>query len=307
MSAPPLVQSLGHVATLLDRARPGFAGAMAFSAGGDPYFIDLPAFQGGAGGTISPQAMQVLASLYFLAEIEGTYLPAVAEELTNTRFTLNLSDRDAVQGLETLAGQMRQAWVDRTLRNQIFARVFGIGYADPNLGDTAINRQFEPQFARFCMAIAVTARDLGGWGAPAGAAARATVATQSLIGNLAGRVQGNTLVVTERLSAQLRLSIDALDHPGLTALFMGHTAWDVVRGVLGQDTPDMQGHVNRGQTGLRLLSWMSSHLDALRSLDAQGIIDAVRSEPQLQGWAEIWLQAAGIAQPSAPAYPGGLH
>lgn len=306
MKPPVLVHSLGHVSALLDRARPGFVGALALS-GSDPYYIDLPEFRGGAGGTVTAQAMQVLASLYLLAEIEGTYLPAVAEELAANRFTLNLTDRTAAQKLEELADQMRRAWVDRSLRNHIFARTFGIGYADPNLGDTAINREFEPQFARFCMSIAETARDLRGWGAPAGAAARASVATQSLLSNLGNRIQGNTLVVTERLTEQLRLSIDALNHPGLTSLFMGRTAWDVVRGVLGPDTPDMQAHVNRGQTGLRLMSWLSSHLETLRGLDAQGIIDAVGGEPQLQGWAEIWLDAAGIAARSEDPLRGMLR
>ena len=300
MSELPLVQSLSHVATLLERARPSFARTATFTNGGDPLFIDLPVFTGGAAGTVSAQAVQVLGSLYFLAEIEGTYLPSVAEEIANNRFTLNLTDREAAQALETLASRMRQDWVDRSLRNQIFARVFGIGYADPNLGDTAINSEFEPQFARFCMAIAATARDLRGWGAPAGAAARASVAAQSLLRNLAGRAQGNTLIVTEQITDQLRVSIEALNHPGLAALFMGRTAWDVVRGVLGADTPDMQGQVNRGQTGLRLFSWLSSHLDALRELDAQGVMDAVVSEPQLQGWAEVWLDAAGIQVPTEP-------
>lgn len=306
MTPPVLVQSLGHVASLLDRARPGFA-ATALSASGDRYTIDLPEFHGGAGGTVTPQAMQVLASLYLLAEIEGTYLPAVAEELASRRFTLNLTDRAAAQKLEELATRMRRAWVDRTLRNQIFARTFGIGYADQNLGDTAINREFEPRFARFCQAIAETARDLRGWGAPAGAAARASVAAQSLLANLGNRVQGNTLVVAERLAAQLQLSIDALNHAGLASLFMGRTAWDVVRGVLGPDTPDLQAHVNRGQTGLRLMSWLSSNLSALRDLDAQGIVDAVQREPQLQGWAEIWLDAAGVSPPHADPHRGILQ
>ncbi|MFN2166222.1 MAG: hypothetical protein ACK2U9_08150, partial [Anaerolineae bacterium] len=213
MSPAPLEQSLAHVAALLDRARPGFAAPLALAAGGDPYFVDLPAFQGGLGGTLTPQAMQVLASLYFIAEVEGTYLMSVAEELATARFTLRLDDRAAAERLEALADAMHHGWVERGLRNQVFARVFGIGFADPNLGDTAVNQEFEPRFARLCLALAAAARDLQGWGAPAGASMRAAVAAQSLLGNLAPRVQGNTLILTERLSGQLKLAIEVLGHP----------------------------------------------------------------------------------------------
>ncbi len=304
MSVPPLDQSLSHVAALLERARPGFAAPMALAAGGDPYFIDLPAYQGGVGGMVTPQALQVLASLYFLAEVEGTYLMPVAEELAAARFTLRLSDHAAAERLEALAEAMRHGWVERGLRNQIFARVFGIGYVDPNLGDTAVNHEFEPRFARFCLALAGAARDLQGWGAPAGAAMRAAVAAQSLLGNLGPRVQGNTLIVTERLAGQLRMSIQVLNHPGLTVLFQGRSLWDVIRSVLGSDVPNMQDHVNRAQTGLRLMSWMSAHLVGLGAADAQAIIDAVSAESALQGWADIWLEAAGAAPVSTPVHQG---
>lgn len=294
----PLALSLDHVAQLLGRARAGsLARPLGLPAQGDPFFLDLPAI-GDAGGTVTAPAVETMASLYFAAEVEGTYLAPVAEELAQNRFGLNLTDRAAAEALEQLARAMRGDWVGRPLRNQIFARTFGIGEADPNLGDTAVNREFEPRFARFAAALSASARDLSGWGAPAGAAMRAAVAGQALLGNLGNRMQGNTLIVTERLAAQLRLCITALNHPGMTALFMGRTAWDVVRGVLGDQTPDLAAHVTRAQTGLRMLSWLSQNLGPVRAADAQGIVDAIRGEAGLQGWAELWLDAAGIAPPA---------
>lgn len=300
MSATPLALSLEHVSRLLGRAR-GAGGGAARTLGTDPYFIDLPAYGGAGGDAVSASSLAVIASLYFAAGVEETYLPAVAEELARNRYGLQLTDREAAEALENLAREMETRWVGRTLRNQIFARVFGIGEPDQNQGDAATNREFEPLFARFCAAAAGAARDLQGWGAPGYAAMRLQVAAQAVISNLGPRMQGNTLIVTERLAAQLRLSIAALNHPGMTALFMGRTAWDVVRGVLGPDAPDLGRAVNQAQTGLRLLSWLAAHLEAIRASEAQGIIDAVQAEPGLDGWAQLWMEGAGISPPQARA------
>ncbi|MCL6285097.1 hypothetical protein M3P21_16325 [Ruegeria sp. 2012CJ41-6] len=308
--AATLSRSLDHVASLLDRARPGFPAAVAMGLGGDPLFIDLPEYRGGLGGQISAEALQVVAALYFSAEIEGTYLMSVAEELAANRFTLNLTDREAAERLERLADAMQQGWVGRDLRNQIFARVFGVGYADPNLGDTAVNREFEPQLARFCVALLRAAQSLGGYSSSTGTAMRAGVAAQSLLASLSGRMQGNTLIVAERLSQQLRVALNALNHRGLATLFRGANAWDVVRNVLGPDTPDLAGHITRAQTGLRLIGWMADHLPSLRSADSRAISAAISSEPQAAGWAELWLTAAGIdlaSQPTHQSAPGWLQ
>ncbi|MGQ0564368.1 MAG: hypothetical protein ACT4OK_04775 [Gemmobacter sp.] len=287
----PLALSLDHTAALIASARAGRAFGRTAS---DGFLIDLPAYDGF--GTLARSDLEVMAALYFAAEVELTGLPLVAEALAEQRFALNLTDRGAAEALETLAAAMRDKWIDRALRNQIFLRVFGLGEADANLGDTAVNREFEPRFARFCAAVMATVQDLSGWGAPAGAAMRL-----ALTGNLAGRAQGNTLVVAERLAAQVRLSVTALNHQGLATLFMGRTAWDVVRAVLGPDAPDLQAEVTQAQTGMRLLSWLTLHLEAVQAADAQGVIDAVRAEAGLAGWAEQWLDAAGVRPMGAVA------
>lgn len=306
MTPLPLALSLDHVAALLGRARAGSGWAAALSA--DPFLLDLPPVHG-AGGTVTRAALETLASLYFAAEIEATYLPAVAEQIAQQRYSLNLTDPAAAEALETLATAMQRGWVDRSLRNQIYLRCFGLGEADANHGDQGVNHEFEPLFARFCAALAASARDLQGWGAPAGAAMRAAVAAEALTGNLASRLQGNTLIVTERLSHQLQLSITAMNHPGLTALFMGRSAWDVLRSVLGPDLPDLTRPVTKAQTGLRLMSWLAANLGPVQSADAQALIAAIQGEAGLQGWAERWLDAAGISQggATAPSQRGALQ
>ena len=112
MTTLPLALSLGHIAGLLGRART--ARGLAVSLG-DPFLVDLPPVGGADGGTIGREALDTLASLYFAAEVEATYLPAVAEQLALQRFGLNLTDRSAAETMETLAAAMRQAWVDRAL------------------------------------------------------------------------------------------------------------------------------------------------------------------------------------------------
>ena len=288
-SALPLSSSLAHVGALLDQARPQFSGAR--SLGLPDAFIDLPAFEGGLSANVSAAELRTVASLYFLAELEGTYLIAVAEELGRARFSLNLTDSDAAQALEDLATHLAGDWVDTPLRNQIFVRVFGIG--DVESGPALSTPEFEPRFAAYIAALQATSRALS-WG-PAGAeAARVGVSGLSFLATFGQRMQGNTLLVAEKLTTQLRLSLAALNQPGLAALFQGRTAWDVVRGVLGNDTPDLTGHVNRAQTGLRLLSWTAQHLDIIKANNTPQIAQAIAAEPQLASWGHIWLEASGL-------------
>lgn len=299
----PLSQSLAHVDRLLDQARPGYAQGLAFGLGGDPYTIDLPTYRGGLGGQVSSDSLRVLAALYFQGEIEGTYLMSVAEELAEARYGLNLTDPEAAQLLETLGQDMQSGWVTRDLRNQIFARSFGLGFADPNLGDTAVNQEFEPRFARVCSAIVQASQSVYGRSAP-DAVLRLGVTAQSLMNNLAARLQGNTLLVTERISHQLRAALAAVNHPGLAQLFSGANAWDVVRAVLGPDVPNLEALIERAQTGMRILTWLSHHLSALRGSDPRGIESAVAAEPQLIGWADGWLRASGLQTQSWQPVPG---
>lgn len=290
MASALLSNSLTHVDALIGSC--GRSRAFALALMGDPYRIDLPAYGGAGGALVTPEAMRILASLYFMAELEGTFLLSVAEELASARFTLDISDREAARLIEQLATAMRGDWIDRDLRNQIFVRVFGLGFTDPGLGQTIANHEFEPRFAMFCGAIG-RLDDEARFGRPSfGAGARLTMAARTLIANLGGRLLGSTLIVAEKMSAQLRLAIAALDHRGLTTLFRGRTAWDVIRAVLGADTPDLGTRVARAQNGMRLLSWSAGRLEALQS-DAAAA--AVLASPEAVAWADAWLRAVGDA------------
>ena len=304
----PLALSLAHINALLTDAR---GGAWARTAALDPFHLDLPPVDG-AGDLVDAASLGVLASLYFVAGVEATFLPAVAEELARNRFGLNLTDHAAAAAMEDLAQAMERGWIGRDLRNQITARVFGVGQDDPNLGDGAVNREFEPRFARFCGAVLGAAQQLDwGGGGSSGAAIRLGVAAQAVLSNLAPKMQGNTLVVTERLSHQLQLSLAAMNHPGLAMLFDGRNAWDVVRNLLGADTPDLASAITLAQTGMRLISWMAANLAGLQSGDSVALTEALARDAGVAGWAAQWLEASGVqpqpgAPPTQPAW-GALH
>ncbi|GAA3876828.1 hypothetical protein [Celeribacter arenosi] len=303
MTDAPLSSSLALARSLLDRARP-HAGLGAAFSNGSPFIIDLPDYHGGLGARIDTNALRTLASLYFNAEIEGTYLLAVAEELAGARFTLNLDDVDAARRLEEFAAAMRREWVDRTLRNQIFARVFGVGYPDANLGEGIVNHAFEPNFARLCQAFVQAAIGPPYQSSSSGTTAILSMSFSALSGVLAPKLQGNTLIVAERLTTQLQLAVDTLNAPGLARLFMGRTAWDVVRGVLGQDLPNLSGHVTRAQTGMRIMAWLAEAAPALHSGDSATISARIAAQPQVGDWAALWLDASGLSQQAQPTQSG---
>lgn len=297
MTVPLLGRSLAHVDALLASAAPGFALSFA-----DYNLIDLPVYRGGQAANVTPEAMRTLATLYFLAELEGTHMISVAEELATARFSLNLRDTDAAQKLDDLVRAMQGNWLNRDLRNQIFLRTFGLGFADPALGDGAVNREFEPRFASLCAAIERHGQERAMGAVTGETVTRVGYAAQLLLTNLGGRVQGNTLVVAGHLTGQIKQAIAVLNHPGMAAVFMARDAWDVIRAVLGPDTPDLQGPVNRAQTGLRLFSWMAEHIHSLSRADAAA---ALAAEPDVIALAQRWLLAAGIANPGyqIPAQP----
>ena len=307
--AAPLAASLALSRDLLAAARP-FGGMGRTLSGLDALEIDIPAYHGGLGARLDAPALRTLASLYFCAEIEGTYLMAVAEELAQARFTLNLGDMEAARQLEDFATAMRRDWVPRDVRNQIYARVFGLGYADPALGDAMINQAFEPQFARVAQGLAAVLIGPPMQTSTIGASARLSLSFSGLASVLSPKLQGNTLIITERLTAQLEQAVTVLNAPALARLFMGQTAWDVVRGVLGDDLPDLSRAVTRAQTGMRILAALADVAPALHAGGGADLAARLAAQPSLADWALMWLEASGLpaqdhAAPAYGTYGGG--
>ena len=77
----PLALSLGHVAALLERARTAHGLALAFRSRPIRSSSTCRRSTAASVGVSASLAIEITASLYFAAEIEATYLPAVAEQL----------------------------------------------------------------------------------------------------------------------------------------------------------------------------------------------------------------------------------
>lgn len=307
-----LSRSLALVNRLL--SRPG--AVFAFGAGTDPMQINLPPLGAGGGvggGGLSAEALHVLASLYFQAEMEQAAVIPLAELLTESRYSLQLTDHAAAQLLEQFAEGMQGRWLKRKIRDQIFARTFGTGSAVLSEPGTAINRNFETLLARYCQSLAQYQAD-SRWSAPgAGQIVQAEFAAQQLTANLAQRQFGNTLTAAQRMQGQLQAALDLLNHPGVTRLFQANSIWGLIRNVLESDAPDLQRIITRAQSGLRLLSWLADHLPQLQ---ARQFGQALAAGGEVFIWAVNWLQATGMPDPGqqpaqSPTWPGsppgGIH
>ena len=274
--------------------------ALAFSADADPLQINLPPLGAGSGAGYSAEGLRVMASLYFQAELEQAAVIPLAELLTESRYSLQLTDRSAAELLENFADGQQRRWPNRQSREQLFARTFGIGAGVTADSGAMINRDFETVFARFCYAL-VQYDNRARYGQPgATAAVQVQFAARQLLANLRGRQFGNTLVAAQRIQAQLQAAIDLLNHPGLTRLFQARNLWDLIRNVLAEDAPPLSQIVTRGQSGLRLITWMADNLAPIRDGDISSVLAASGSQPVL--WAANWLQATGLSlSESAPA------
>jgi len=293
-AALPLSGSLALAESLLGQAGPRYGLGLSIERGGAG-LIDLPGLDAGSDAVLDRGTLEVLATLYFVCELEGTHLVSVAEELAAHRFGLNLPDVSAARSLEELATRMRTGWVDRETRNRIALRVFGAGFVDTGIGDAQVNQSFDSLMARFCASLVHAFRG-GRFARDRGELVVVAHAGMALARNLASRAQGNTLLVSRRLVEQLQLCIVALNQPALAQLFMGRTLWDVLRGVLGSDAPDLERHVALAQSGMRVMAWLAEALDAVRQKDPRQIATRIAAEPSLVAFATAWLDAAGAGQ-----------
>jgi hypothetical protein len=263
-----------------------------FSLAVDPLRLDLPPLSAESAPTAA--GLRAMSALYVQAELEQAGVIPVAELLAREWPTLDVTSPEAAALLDAFASGVRDDWLSRDDRDRLFARVFGIGRHSADGGGAAVNRDFENRLATLCLAL-VRHADGYRWGALPGAAREAGLrqAALALLGNLAPRESGNTVLAGRRIQAELRRAIELLGHPGLTSLFGGRGLWDTLRRVLGPDAPDFTRLVDRGQSGQRLLGWLATVLPRLvHETNGGPLLDADAAEYR---HAAVWLQASGVA------------
>jgi hypothetical protein len=286
--------SLGEYLKLAsDCLRPALA--LSLAAVEDPLRLDLPPMLTAAGQAPDAATLRVMATLYFQAELEQAGVIAVAELLAASRHTLEARGERVSRKLDEFADRGRHQWHDRQSRSLTFARLFGLGTVD--LHGSPVNRDFQQRFATLCLALVNHQRDYF-WSQTPGPTREATLreAATALLFNLGPRQYGNLPNAARLIQEQLRAAIDLLNDPDLATLFGARGIWDVLRRVLGKETPDLGRLLTRGQTGLRLLDWLASVIPMLSNPAPAGPL--VPANSPVYTWAASWLAATGIEMAS---------
>lgn len=275
------------------------AGSQALGAAEDPLHLNLPpVLSTREGGAPTPDALRVMGALYLQAEMEEAGVIPVAELLANARGSLSLTSTRAAGKLEVFAERSRQ-WYDRAHRSQVFARLFGLGPATGSEAGNTVNGDFQQRLATLCLILVRYGEDYR-WSRVVGSTREALLrqtATDLLV-NLGLRQFGNTLIAARLIQEQLQHAIDILNDPDIGVLFQARGMWDLLRKILGDETPDLGRLLTRGQSGLRILDWLASVIPQLSESTLSRPL--VPTGSPVFVWAAQWLEATGV-QVAAPA------
>jgi hypothetical protein len=295
-----LRQSLALADESLRAATPA-AAALAFGlAAEDPLRLNLPPLAGGGGLLPGPQFLRVAGSLYLHAELEQAGVVAVAELLAAERRALDLTSVRAAELLEDFARRARQ-WYDRDGRVRLFARLFGTGAAAARPGEGRdVNREFQQLLANLCGAVTGYSEQYRFRQRPT-AAQEALVrqVANDLLVNLGARQYGNATAAATQIQDQLRRAIELLSHEGIAARFQARGMWDVLRKILGRETPDLGRLITRGQSGQRLFEWLASALPQITETPPTAPLLPAGSP--VFALAASWLEASGFSVDSRGA------
>jgi hypothetical protein len=258
----------------------------------DPLRLNLPPISGSGSSSLIPDAttLKVMASLYFQSELEQAGIIAVAELLSESRFELKVYGERSARLLEDFYRKKRD-WYDRKSREHIFARIFGTGGLAKNEEGNLINRDFQSKFAEFCLSLWRYADGLRFQKTPSpmlDAAFRQSAT--NLLMNLGVRRYGDIYEASRRIQNQLSKSIELLEDEGVGNMFQTRGMWNVLRAVLNENLPDFARLTTRGQSGLRLLTWLTTI--NLESKDYKKPL--LEGNSPVMNWAEMWLESSGF-------------
>jgi hypothetical protein len=258
-------------------------------AGGDGLDLNLPPVSGSGGG-LNPAALAALATLYLQAELEQAGVVPAAEALVDARTGLDLPTVRSAEKLEQFA-QLERNWYDRQSRNQLFARVFGVGAAATPDAGGAVNRDFEQRLATLCLAINRYGIDqTTSQPRPAADEAQVVQAANDLLSNLEIRQYGNTVFATRRIQEQLEAAINLLKDPEIQSIFHAKSFWMAVRQILEPNVPDIARLVERGQAGQHLLGWLAG-----AGVAPSNATPLLPPSSPIFAWAASWLDASGLS------------
>lgn len=254
----------------------------------DSLRLQLPPIDIGRDGLIpSARVLRVIAALYLYAEHEQAGLIPVVEVLVASRDSLPVRS-DVTAGKMEAFYQRERQWYDRSQRNALFARLFGLGPGSDQGG----NHDFQRIFATFCLAI-VAAAQSAQFGSPGTfESARVSETALELLANLGAHQYGNTLSAAPMIHDQLAAAVDLLLDRGLQTAFEAQGMWNLLQKIMGDRAPDFGRLSHRGQSGQRILDWLANALPQLTGNPPRPPL--IGPSAPIAVWASGWLEATGV-------------
>jgi hypothetical protein len=254
--------------------------------------FNLPPLIGSGSNSLTPDSatLKVMATLYFQAELEQAGIIAVAELLAESRYELKVYGEKSARMLEEFFRNKRD-WYDRNAREQIYLRVFG--FSANNQNANSANRDFQTKFANFCVSLWRLGDSFTYQKKPSPMIESAfKQSAADLLINLGTRRYGDIYEGSKRIQNQLSKSISLLEDEGIGNALQTKGMWNILRNVLSPNVPDFARLTTRGQSGLRLLNWLSSILPQISDVNStKPILDGISP---VVNWAEMWLEASGF-------------
>lgn len=288
-----LRQSVLLADSLLRQA--GHAASFALAAvENDPLRLNLPPIVGSGSSSLTPDSatLQVMATLYLQSELEQAGVITVADMLTDARYQLSIYNAASAKLLDDFYRDRRE-WPDRKSRENIFARVFGIGSTAGSYSNSVINRDFQSYFANLCLSIKRFYDDAR-WRKSADPMLDTAIkqAATNLLVNLGSRGFGDLYDSARRIQTQLNRAIKILSDEGIGNTLRSRGMWNVLSAVLAPNVPDFARLTTRGQSGLQLLNWLAVVLPLIA--EERFTRPLIPPNSPIPGLAESWLTATGF-------------
>ena len=295
-AAQRLATSVALARRVLDHAE------TALAQGGLPSLlpsIDLPSVSSDPEDQVH---LQVAGPLYLAADVEQAGLVHAVETLAGVFASGGLpGDVGAAGGLLESFWRGRAQRFAQPERQALYARLFGESTGPTLAVHGAVNEEFGTLMIDLCEAIhRVGDGTLNSQGP-------VRVSAEALSENLLPRVGGIASFAARELLGTVHQAIAILEIPALQRSLGAHSLWDTVHAVSESEAPGTAPessveHVNRGSSGLTVLTWLSSTLPALGA--ATG--DLVTAGSPVLDAATAWLEASlALAEAHTPPQRSG--
>ena len=264
--------------------------------------IDLPPV---VGSPADQANLLAVAPLYLASELESVGLIPTVEMLAGLFRRGGLTaDLGPAARLLSSFWQTRRERFSAQERQALFARLFGNRLGPSLAADEGSNDTFETLLVQLAEALhELHVQPVFGRSSSPHRMARIQYAGRQLSANLASRSGGIMPFAARDIMASIRQSIDILKQPAVQRAVGARSVWSAVRRANERylrRTVDLGTHVQRGRSGLLILSWLGNNLP---KLSGAGDL-SLPADPTVISAATQWLQASlSLAEKQNTAQP----